>query len=238
MNAVLRLLVAVYSTLFVAACGALAGLAWNQDQQIDLEIESFNFVAYVDAGTAEKWALTGVLAVLALAALGAMLVALRRPARGSRGTVRWRQADGSVLEMPATTIEGMLRDALRGLPGVRETRPIVRASGGTVATELRLTVDGSTTVSELSHAASDITFRVLREQVGALDVKRPVVRIEYAPGTAPRPFPTAHTPPASSAAAAVPPIPPPPREEPGGEPAQSSAQNVHDASEGGDERTS
>ncbi|GBD24162.1 hypothetical protein HRbin29_01836 [bacterium HR29] len=237
MNAVLRLLVLVYSALFIAACGVLAGLAWNQDQQIDLDIENFNFVAYVDAGTAEKWGLTGALAVLVLAALGAILLAIRRPARGSRGTVRWRQADGSVLEMPATTIEGMLRDALRGLAGVRETRPIVRASGGTVATELELTVDGTVTVSELSHAASDITFRVLREQVGALDVQRPVVRIAYAPGTAPRPLPTPHTATATSATAAPPPIPPPPREEVGSEPAKSPTPNGNDASEGGDERT-
>lgn len=212
MNAVLRLLVVVYSALLIAACGALAGLAWNQDQQIELSIRNFRFVAYVDAASAEKWALTGAVALLALLALGLALLAVRRPARGSRGTLRWRQSDGSVLEMPAATIEGMLRDALRGLVGVRETRPIVRASGGTVSTEVRLTVDGTASVSELSHAASDITFRVLREQVGAMDVKRPVVRIEYAPGTAPRPAPTAHTP--AGATAPLPPIPPPPAEEP------------------------
>lgn len=210
MNAVVRLLVLLYSALWVAACGGLAALAWNQDRQLDLRVQEFRLVAYVDSTTTEKWALTGVLAVLALGGIGAMILAVRRGARGSRGTVRWRQADGSMLEMPATTIEAMLRDALRQLPGVRETRPIVRAAKGTVSTELRLTIDGTTTVSDVSHAASDITFRVLREQVGALDVKRPVVRVDYVPGVAPVARPTAHTPPTTAAASTTPPIPPPP----------------------------
>lgn len=214
MNALARLLVVVYSLLWVAACGGLAALAWNPTKQLDLKVGNVNVVAYVDAAGVERWALTGVLVLLALLGAGAIALAVGRPLGRSRGAIRWRQADGSLVEMRAATIEGMLRDALEGMRGVRAVRPVVRASGTSIETTIALTVDGSTSVAELSHVASDVTFRVLREQVGALDVKRPVVQVEYLPGAAPRPAATMHSPAAGQPAGAAPSIPPPPTKEP------------------------
>ncbi|MCL6643935.1 MAG: hypothetical protein K6U88_02975, partial [Dehalococcoidia bacterium] len=124
MNALRRILLALYSILLLAACGGLFALAWNQDKKLDIQVRSFNLQAFVISSDTARLVFAVILGVVALVAFLSLLAAVWRsgPAR-SRGVLSLRQQDGGTVEVSASTLEALLRDALQALPEVRRAEP-------------------------------------------------------------------------------------------------------------------
>lgn len=181
MNVVRRVLLAIYSLLLLAAVGGLAGLAWNQDQQLDLTIDQFNLQGFVDASDGAKWIFTGVLAAVGLVALITLLMAVwpKRSGYSSKGTLRIKQADGGTVEVTAGAIESLLRGELEALPEVRSATPRVRLSGGAVDTYLDANVEPSASIAQATKLITKTVEDTLRDHVGVTAVRRPVIRVTY-----------------------------------------------------------
>jgi hypothetical protein len=181
MNVVRRLFLAVYSLVFLAAVGGVIALAWNQDEQLDLNIGDLNMQALINAGDNAKYALTAVLAGLAVIGLITLLIALwpKRSGYDSKGTLRIRQSDGGTVEVSATAIESLLRTELQALPEVRTAEPKVKLAGGAVDTYVEANIEPSVSIANATKLLSGTIDQVLREHVGVTAIRRPVVRITY-----------------------------------------------------------
>lgn len=220
MNAVRRILLIIYSLLLIAAAGGLIALTWNQDQKLDLEVSEFNFEAFVEASDGAKWAVTGILAGVALIGVITLLVAVLRPSRASsRGTLRMKQADGGTVVVTASAIETLLRDELERLPEVRRVAPTVRVSSGAVDTHLDATIEPSASIAHATRVLGDGVATVLKDQVGVTSIRRPTIRISYdelaarPAGTVPGPRPEPEPRPMYPATVAGPAHPELPRDE-------------------------
>ncbi|MGI8927188.1 MAG: alkaline shock response membrane anchor protein AmaP [Tepidiformaceae bacterium] len=178
MNALARALLVLYSLLLIAACVGVGLLAWNEGDRLDLNAGDLKMQAFIDSSDAARWALTGVLAAIALFALGALAVAFGREGRGGEN-LRVRQADGGYVTVSASAMERLISEELERLPDIRSATPRVRMQKGGVATDLDLAIEPGTSISHITTAASQTTAQVLREQVGVADVRRPSVRIRY-----------------------------------------------------------
>jgi hypothetical protein len=223
MNAIRRILLVFYSVLLLAATGGLIALTWNQDKKLDLEVADFNLQAFVDASDGAKWAVTGILAGIALFGFLTLLAAIIRPSRASsRGTLRMKQADGGTVVVTASAIETLLRDELERLPEIRRVSPTVRVASGAVDTHLEATIEPSASIAHATRVLGDGVAAVLKDQVGVTSVRRPTIRISYdelaarPAGTVPGPRREPEAPPAYPATVAGPAHPELPRdEEPG-----------------------
>ena len=179
MNALRRILLAVYSVLLVAACAGLGILAWNQDQQLDIDLEDFRLTAAITSGNAEKWIFTALLACIALFGILTFLLAVLRTREGSRGTLRLRQAEGGTVEVTADAIDNLLRDELERLPEIRSADPRVRLVKGAVNADITAAIEPSASIAHVTNLVAVTTASTLREQVGVTNVRRPNVRILY-----------------------------------------------------------
>ena len=178
MNALRRVLLAIYSVLLLAAAGGLGVLAWNQDEKLDLDIGDLNLQAFVTSSDDAKWALTGVLAAIGLLALVTLIIALW-PRRKRAGSLRIRQSDGGTIEVTSSAIEALLRDELESLPEVQSVKPRVSLSGGAVDTYLDAQIEPSASIAHTTRLLGETVDETLREQLGVTAVRRPVVRISY-----------------------------------------------------------
>ncbi|MEJ5222137.1 MAG: alkaline shock response membrane anchor protein AmaP [Tepidiforma sp.] len=205
MNAVRRLLLAVYSVLLLAACGGLFALAWNQDKKLDIRVGDFNLQAFVVSSDGARLVFGLVLAAVAVIAFLSLLAAVwRSGAARSRGVLALRQEDGGTVEISAATLEAILRDALQALPEVRRAEPRVDVRSGAVESHIDATIEPSVSIAMATKVMVDTVHAVLREQVGVTSVRRPAIRITY-DELAARPAGMA---PARPAYAPVPPPPP------------------------------
>jgi hypothetical protein len=196
MNALRRILLAIYSVLLVAACAGLGLLAWNQDQQLDIDLEDFRLTAAIASGDTEKWTFTALLACVALFGILTFLLAVLRTRTDSRrGTLRLRQSEGGTVEVTADALETLLRDELERLPEIRRADPEVRLLKGVVNTDISAVIEPSASIAHVTNLIAVTTASTLREQVGVTNVRRPNVRILYdeanARPMASRPRPTA-----------------------------------------------
>jgi len=178
-NALRRILLIVYSLLLVAAAAGVGALAWNQDEQLDLDIGDLNVQALVNADDTEKWLLTGVLGLIGLFALLTFLIAIWPRRAKSRGALRIRQADGGTVEVTAEAIESLIRDDLEALPEVQKATPRVSLAGGAVDTYLDVQIEPSASIAHATKLLGSTVEQVLREQVGVTAVRKPTIRITY-----------------------------------------------------------
>ncbi|MEO9255219.1 MAG: alkaline shock response membrane anchor protein AmaP, partial [Tepidiformaceae bacterium] len=176
-----RALLVIYSLLLIAAAGGLIALAWNQDQKLDLNVGDFNLQGFVTSTNSAKWAVTVVLAAIAVVGLITLIVAVARSSSGSsKGTLRMKQADGGTVEVTTSAIENLLRDELTRLPSVRSVNPRVRlGSGGAVDTDIDASIEPSASIANATTLLSQGVANVLRDQVGVTNVRRPSIRISY-----------------------------------------------------------
>ncbi len=181
MNALRRVLLALYSLVLLAALGGIGSLAWNQDDQLDLTISDLNLQAFVDASDGAKYALTGALSGIALLAVFTLLLAIwpKRSGFSSKGTLRIRQADGGTVEVTAGAVEALIRNELEALPEVSKATPRIRLTGGAVDTYLDAHIEPSASIAQATKLLSSTVEQVLREHVGVTSVRRPVIRITY-----------------------------------------------------------
>jgi len=181
MNGTRRVLLACYSVLLIAAAGGLMALTWNESKQLDLNVNDFNMTAAITASDTAKWIVTAILAGVALVGLITLAIAIARPGRRmSKGTLRMRQADGGTVEVGASAVEAILREELERLPDVRQVDPRVRLSGGAVDTDMDVVLEPTANIANATSSLTQATAQALREQVGVTDVRRPVIRINYA----------------------------------------------------------
>ncbi|MBI5948476.1 MAG: hypothetical protein HY875_10080 [Chloroflexi bacterium] len=179
MNILTRGMLAFYSLLLLAAAAGFGLLAWDDEDKLDLQVRDFNLQALIDTHDAERWVFTGILAAIGLLGLLTLILAFL-PARKRRGdSLRMRQADGGYVEVTAEAMEMLIRDELESLPDIRRAIPAVRLEKGAVATDLDLAIEASAVISQVTASASEATRRVLSEQVGVADIRRPSVRIRY-----------------------------------------------------------
>lgn len=179
MRTLSRILLALYSLVLILACAGLGVLAWNEDQKLDANVGDVNVQGFIDASDPAKWAFTGILAAVGVVGVLTFLVAVAAGRRVSGGTLRLRQAEGGYVEVRAAGLETLLAEELQRLPDVRAARPHVRVSGGVVTTELDLVIEPSANIATVTNATAETIARVLREDVGVKDVRRPSVRIRY-----------------------------------------------------------
>jgi hypothetical protein len=178
-NALRRILLAVYSVILLAALGGMGVLAWNQDEQLDLDMGDLNLQAFVTSGDNAKWVFTAVLAGIGVLALVTLLIALwpRRSRHG--GALRIRQSDGGTIEVTSSAIEALIKDELESLPEVQTVKPRVSLSGGAVDTYLDAQIEPSASIAHTTRLIGETVDETLREQLGVTAVRRPVVRISY-----------------------------------------------------------
>lgn len=179
MNGLRRLLLAAYSLLFAAVCAALIALAWNQDQQFDINPGDFRFVSYISSGASEKYAFTALMAALVLFGFLSFLVAISRGSDRRPGTLRVRQADGSVAEVSTDSVETLLRDEIESIAEVRQATPQVRANGNSIDVDVAATVEPNASIARVTSLVGQTTLDALRERLGATNVRRPRVAVRY-----------------------------------------------------------
>lgn len=194
MNVLRRILLALYSLLLLAAVGGFTSLAWNQDEQLDLDIGDLNIQAFVESTDDAKYLLTGALAAVALLALFTILIAIWPRRDGSRGTLRIKQADGGLVDVTPKSVEVLLRDELEALPEVRRAVPTVRLVGGAIDTRVEADIEPSASIAHATKLLTSTVEYVLREHVGVGTTRRPLIRINYDEATA-RPIPARQHPP-------------------------------------------
>ena len=193
MNALRRILLVVYSLVLLAALGGIASLAWDQDEQLDLNIGDLNIQAFVESSDNAKYALTAVLVGIGLIALLSILVALWPNRQGSKGPLKIKQADGGYVEVTPKAIEAILKDELESLPEVRRATPRVRLAGGAVDTHIDADIEPSASIAHATRLLSTTVETTLREHVGVTTTRRPVIRINYDEAAA-RPIPNRRQP--------------------------------------------
>jgi hypothetical protein len=187
-NALRRFLLVLHALLLLGVVGGLISLAWDQDEQLDLNISDLNVQAFVEAGDNAKYAFTAVLGLIALVALISLLVALWPQREGRRGALKIKQTDGGFVEVTPGAIEALLRDELEALPEVRRANPRVRLNGGAIDTHVDADIEPSASIAHITKVLSSTVDSTLREHVGVTSARRPVIRINYDEAAA-RPIP-------------------------------------------------
>jgi hypothetical protein len=172
-----RIFLALFSLAWIAAAGALTALAWNEGQMLDLEIESFTVQAWIDGNTFSKVLFSTVMALVMLIGLVGFVLAFVRTNTTRKGSLRLRQAEGGVVEVPATALEALVVHALGEMEVIESATAHVALRGGTVESELDLTIGPGASISEVTAGANECLTEVLQEMVGVKNVRRPLVRI-------------------------------------------------------------
>jgi len=217
MSVLARFFLALYSLLLIAACAGMVALAFNDDEMLDLSIGDFTIRALVDSTDGARWAVTVILgAVGLLSALTLVIALLPWHGRHRAGQVRIQRAGGGTVEITTSALERLLHEEIQGLPGVRQVSPQVRTRGDTIESEITLSIDSGANIAEVTSTVSEATGAVLREQVGATQVRRPTIRITYDELDVRHPPPRPLAPPEG-------PLPPPP-----GGPARRDAEDAPD----------
>jgi hypothetical protein len=180
MNFFNRFFLVIYSLLFIAACAGLIVMAWNQDQKLDIVLGSFNLQAFILSDDRDRWLFSAMMGLLAMIGVISLIMAFSRGGKSaSSGTVRLRATDGGVVEIDASAVEALLRSNLESLPQVRQASPHVKAAKGSVETDITVSVYPGASISDITHTVNETTANVLRQQVGATQVRRPVLHITY-----------------------------------------------------------
>ncbi len=179
-----RILLALYSLVFIAACGGLIGLVWNEDQKLDIDLADgdFSMEAFITATNTWQVIATTVLSLLILFGLWTLLMALLPAAeRRGGGLLRLKQADGGTVEVTSQSLERLVSDELEALPEVRQAIPRVRVSGGGVDTDVLAVIEPQESIAHVTTVVGDTVRRAFKEQVGVTNVRRPNIRISYEP---------------------------------------------------------
>src|SRR3970040_463760 len=126
MSVAARIFLAIYSLILIAAAVGFAVLAWNDEQMLDVGVGDLSLQALfeTDNASAERWALTAILALVVLIGVFTLFLSLWR--RKSRGEMQIEQDDGTVVEITPDAVESLLRDEIERLPEGRQAVPTVR----------------------------------------------------------------------------------------------------------------
>jgi hypothetical protein len=180
MSILARIFLVLYSLGLIAACAGLVALSFNDDEMLDLSIGDYTIRALVDSTDGARWAVTVILgAIGVLGAITLVLALLPWHSRHRQGQVRIQRAGGGTVEITTSALERLLYEEIQGLAGVRQVSPQVRTRGDTIESEITLSIDPGANIAEVTSTVSEATGAVLREQVGATQVRRPTIRITY-----------------------------------------------------------
>jgi hypothetical protein len=83
------------------------------------------------------------------------------------------------VEVTASAVESLVREAVEALPEVRRASSRIRLSGGAIDTYLDVEIEPSTSIANATKLLAQTVEDVLRDNVGVSSVRRPVIRITY-----------------------------------------------------------
>ncbi len=132
-----------------------------------------------------KVVFTLIMAALMALGLAGFVLAFFRKSTTRSGVLRLKQSEGGIVEVPASALEALVVHALGEMDVIAHAEASVALRGGTVATELDLTIGPGASISEVTAGANECLGDVLRDMVGITNVRRPLVRITI-DGTLPR----------------------------------------------------
>jgi hypothetical protein len=222
MTGLQRSLLVAYGCALILLAAGVTALAWDSGSQLDVDLEQFRAVAFIDAEGSVRAAFTALMLVVALVGGVTVATALMRPAGPRARVVRLKTPAGDTVEITAEALERHLREELHQLPDVAEAWPRVRLGGGAVAADVTVIMHPDANLAFVSNAVAHTTVAYLREHAGTLAVHRPTVRVS-AEGS---PAPGVSGPGASRAA--PPPPPPPPGPPPPAPRPPSMSEETHD----------
>lgn len=179
MNSARRVVLGLYSLLFIAALGGLVALTWRESKQLDLNIGDWNVVAFTNASDTAKVIFTIAAGALILVGLVTLFIAFAADAAGGRSSVRLKQADGGTVYVTPAALERLLQTEIERLPEVRQAYPRIRVSGGAVNPDIAVAIFPDASISHVTTAVGNTTAQTLREQVGVSAVRRPNIRVQY-----------------------------------------------------------
>ena len=165
MNDWRRGLLAVYSALFVGLAALLIVLAWNDQQQLDLDLSGFRLVSFIETSGAERLLFTGLMFFVAWFALITLAIALVPDRQRYRETLTVQTPGGSLTLTPEM-VATVLRDELERLPSVLQAHPSVRVTKDAVEPDLTIVLADGTNVPNAVNAVQVTAGETLRERFG------------------------------------------------------------------------
>lgn len=179
MNVFNRTFLGIYSLLWFAACVGLIAMAWNTNQKLDINVGTFHLEAFILSETSDRWIFTAGVGALGLIGLVTFFSAFRSSRPKQSGTVRVRRRSGASVDVTTEVVESLVRDKLEALPHIRQATPLIRSRGDVVETDITVSIDTLASISDVTDRVMDTTRQVLKQEVGADQIRRPVVHITY-----------------------------------------------------------
>jgi hypothetical protein len=160
-----RGLLAFYSALVVGLAALLIVLAWNDQQQLDIDLGGFRLVSFIETGGADRILFTGLMFFIAWFGLISLALALV-PDRQRYREYLVVDTPGGKMTITAAMVSTVLREELERLPGVLQAAPAVRFTKDAVEPDITLTLGPGTNVIHAVNAVQLTAEQTLRERFG------------------------------------------------------------------------
>jgi hypothetical protein len=176
-----RILLATLGILLALAAAGLVVMAWTPDRKLDIDLGGFDLEAFIDTAGWPRMAFTIVMGTIMGLGVSIFTLALWPDREEIRDYLLVRRPDGTVLRLDAPAIEAMVREAVEQLPDALTATPRARILRHSVELEIDVVTRPAAVVDYVASAVAHAADAVLRGQLFLDDVRRPQVRIRYAP---------------------------------------------------------
>jgi hypothetical protein len=176
-----RILLASLGILLALAAAGLVIMAWTPDRKLDIDMGGFDLEAFIDTAGGARLAFTVVMGTFMGLGVSIFTLALWPDREEVRDYLLVRRPDGTVIRFDAPAIEAIVREAVEQLPDALTATPRARILRHTVELEVDVVTRPAAVVDHVAAAVAYAAEDVLREQLFLDDVRRPQVRIRYAP---------------------------------------------------------
>lgn len=224
MNEINRSAIIGLAGLVIVLMAVVIFVAWAADTESIGRLR--DFVQFLDDHTDNPGKLILSLGALVLIVLALLVIIAEVAPEGEGGEIRIQQ-EGATTIVPAQVVRERLEQALLAQPHVTAAKAEVTSRGPGVLATLHLTVSPDTSAAFAAQDAARVVAETVENQLGLPVAGVPVVRLSFAPASAPAAAPKAvHPEPVEGVAeprgeAAQEPSSPPEEAEPPGEQRQS-----------------
>lgn len=185
-----RILLATLGIILALAAAGLVVMAWTPDRKLDIDFGGFDLEAFIDTAGTARMAFTIVMGTIMGIGVSIFTLALWPDREEVRDYLLVRRADGTVVRFDAPAIETIVRESVEQLPDALTATPRARILRHTVDLEIDVVTRPAAVIDHVAAAVAHAAEDVLHGQLLLDDVRRPLVRIRYAPrdqGDASRP---------------------------------------------------
>jgi hypothetical protein len=165
MNDWRRALLAFYSIVMVALAVLLIVLAWDDSRQLDINLDEFRLVAFIDAEGASRILFTGLMFMFAWFALITLAMALVPDRQRYRDHMVVDTAAGE-MTITADMVSSVIREEVERLPGVMQAFPNVRFTKDSVEPDITLVLEPGTNVTNSVNAVAITAERAVNDRFG------------------------------------------------------------------------